>query len=138
MSFVVHRTEEATTSGMVLVDDGISADSFSANKFAVISVEYSSGQIDFNLKYGVDVTLPTTMTFTQLQEVIILDALDLGNVDSACYISSTKVVTLLKSEFNPYSLSFHLNLESADTVIDYSEGGQIKFGNVKSGFNACL
>ena len=89
-SFYVYRDTSLHADGQVLIDDGVSRDSYDNFNFTAWQLRYAQKSINFWVNYGVfNYSLPTNYTIDQLDKITILDAADLKGTDFACFMGTT-------------------------------------------------
>jgi hypothetical protein len=104
-TFIVHRdvsTQKAD--GYILIDDGVSANTWETVNYKQIGLIYNDKVFSFGCMYGdCGYSAPAGSTFDHLEEVVVVDAEDLADTDSACFKSSTLGILELSAEYNPYT-----------------------------------
>ena len=86
MTFLVNRNNNKYASGTILVDDGISIDSYDKNNYVLWNVRVTESAINFLVEEGNAEYSPAGQVIDELQEIRILNASDLSEANFACYM----------------------------------------------------
>mmetsp|Transcript_21981 Transcript_21981/g.16338 ORF Transcript_21981/g.16338 Transcript_21981/m.16338 type:complete len:120 (+) Transcript_21981:1658-2017(+) len=104
MEFIVHRDASNYAEGFIVVDDGISVDSWDNVDFAYWKLRYADKSINFWIDWGkFDYSVPEGYTIDTLGAIHILDASDLAGTNFACFLGLNLYPTELESSYNPYT-----------------------------------
>jgi hypothetical protein len=110
-SYIVNRDVDSTAEGFILFDDGVSTDSVSATKYALWKVSVASKRIDFVPSAGDKDYLPEGYNIQMVTDVTILNAGDLSQIVTACYLGSGAAITMT-ADYNMYSNFLKLKFTS--------------------------
>jgi len=140
MSFKIARDAALQyADGYVLVDDGISADSYAigadnSQKFTFWKLRYASKSINFWVEYGdFQYEPPQGYQIQYLQEIQILNAADLKNTSFACYLGLNMQPVNLTYSFNPFTNVLTIKPTTDNPDVKFNEIGFIKFGSTQDG-----
>jgi alpha-glucosidase (family GH31 glycosyl hydrolase) len=135
--FVAFRDSNGYADGHFLLDDGISADSYSSNNFAYWKFRLASNTITFWIEEGdSQYNPPKTQKSHYVENFKILQAADLAETDFACLIGQDMAVTQILPDYNSGTQT--LELRANDNVnIRLQDVNMIRFGNSQNEVNWC-
>jgi len=137
MEFVINRDASDYAEGFIIIDDGISVNSWDNIDFAFWKLRYAEKSINFWIDWGkFDYEVPEGYTIDTLGAIHIVDAEDLAGTNFACTLGLNLFPTELERSYNPYTRVLTLK-PVAGSTLKFKDIGFVKFGNSFQEPNFC-